>query len=147
MYDGDSCHDVGPNRAGVPGMPARPGRRRTGGDAPRPGFHLCRTSRFLPGLLPPCPFVVTNPSGPPAMRPIPRSRSRAGAAAVEFAVILPLLMLLLLGTWEVARLVQVHAILSNAAREGARVAAQGQIINLTGGYTQIVVSDTNPNNP
>jgi Flp pilus assembly protein TadG len=75
------------------------------------------------------------------------SRSRAGAAAVEFAVVLPLIFLLLVGTWEVARLVQVHAILSNAAREGARVAAQGQIINLTGNYTQIVVSDTDTNNP
>src|SRR3954471_20514720 len=74
-------------------------------------------------------------------------RSRAGAAAVEFAVVLPLIFLLLIGTWEVARLVQVHAILSNAAREGAQIAAQGQIINLTGTYTQIVVADTDTNNP
>jgi Flp pilus assembly protein TadG len=78
---------------------------------------------------------------------LPLRRPRAGAAAVEFAVVLPLIFLLLVGTWEVARLVQVHAILSNAAREGARVAAQGQIINITGTYTQIVVSDTDPNNP
>jgi Flp pilus assembly protein TadG len=81
-------------------------------------------------------------------RPAPRaSRSRPGAAAVEFAVVLPLIFLLLLGTWEVARLVQVHAILSNAVREGSRLAAQGQVINLTGSYTQIVVSDSDPNNP
>ncbi|HEY1377599.1 MAG TPA: TadE family protein [Gemmataceae bacterium] len=75
------------------------------------------------------------------------SRVRPGAAAVEFAVVLPLIFLLLLGTWEVARLVQVHAILSNAVREGARLAAQGQTINLTGAYTQILVSDTDPNTP
>jgi hypothetical protein len=82
------------------------------------------------------------------LRPAPlAARARPGAAAVEFAVVLPLIVLLLLGTWEVARLVQVHAILSNAVREGARLAAQGQIINLTGNYTQIVVSDTDPNNP
>src|SRR3954471_12429644 len=74
-------------------------------------------------------------------------RSRAGAAAVEFAVVLPFIFLLLLGTWEVARLVQVHAILCNAAREGARLAAQGQTINLTGASTQIVVSDADPNTP
>jgi Flp pilus assembly protein TadG len=81
-------------------------------------------------------------------RPVPGpSRTRPGSAAVEFAVVLPLIFLLLVGTWEVARLVQVHAILSNAVREGARIAAQGQVINLTGAYTQIVVSDTDPNNP
>src|SRR3954447_17705169 len=84
----------------------------------------------------------------PLRGPAPRvPSSRAGAAAVEFAVVLPLSFLLLMGTWEVARLVQVHAILSNAAREGARIAAQGQIINLTGAYTQIVVADTDPNTP
>src|SRR3954447_16616528 len=84
----------------------------------------------------------------PLRGPAPRvPSSRAGAAAVEFAVVLPLIFLLLLGTWEVARLVQVHAILSNAAREGARLAAQGQIINLTGVYTQIVVTGADPNSP
>jgi TadE-like protein len=39
------------------------------------------------------------------------------------------------GTWEIARLVQVYQVVANAAREGARIAAQGQIINLTGAYT------------
>src|SRR5207248_2687965 len=77
----------------------------------------------------------------------PRPAPRAAAAAVEFAVVLPLIFLLLLGTWEVARLVQVHAILCNAVREGARLAAQGQVINLTGAYTQIVVADADPNSP
>src|SRR5207248_97455 len=79
------------------------------------------------------------------MRQPPRPAPRAAAAAVEFAVVLPLIFLLLLGTWEVARLVQVHAILCNAVREGARLAAQGQVINLTGAYTQIVVADADPN--
>ncbi len=74
----------------------------------------------------------------------PRPDPRPGVAAVEFAVILPLILLLLLGTWEVGRLVQVYAILYNATREGARVAAQGQIINLTGAYTQIKVSSGSP---
>lgn len=70
---------------------------------------------------------------------------RRGVAAVELAVVSPLLVLLLMGTWEVGRLVQVHQILFNAAREGARVAAQGQIINLTGQYTQINVNTGTPN--
>jgi Flp pilus assembly protein TadG len=81
------------------------------------------------------------------MRLSSRPTARAGVAAVEFAVVLPLIFLLLLGTWEVARLVQVQAILTNAVREGARIAAQGEIINLTGDFTEIVVSDTDPTNP
>jgi len=81
------------------------------------------------------------------MRLSPGPSRRVGAAAVEFAVVLPLIFLLLLGTWEVARLVQVQAILSNAVREAARLAAQGQIINLTGDFTQLVTSGTAPTTP
>jgi Flp pilus assembly protein TadG len=81
------------------------------------------------------------------MRLSPRPSRREGVAAVEFAVVLPLLVMLLLGTWEVARLVQVQAILSNAVREGARLASQGQIINLTGDFTQLVASGTAPATP
>jgi Flp pilus assembly protein TadG len=81
------------------------------------------------------------------MRRSVRLHRRSGAAAVEAAVVLPLLLLLLMGTWEVGRLVQVQAILSNAAREGARIAAQGQIINITGAYKQILVSDSDPSTP
>lgn len=53
------------------------------------------------------------------------SQRRHGAAAVEFAIILPFLLLLLLGIWEVGRIVQVKQIVSNAAREGARAASTG----------------------
>jgi Flp pilus assembly protein TadG len=54
----------------------------------------------------------------------PRSR-RAGIATVEFALVLPLFMTLLLGIWEVGRLVQVSQVLQNAAREAARQASTG----------------------
>jgi len=54
----------------------------------------------------------------------PTSR-RDAVAAVEFAVTLPLLLLLLVGIWEVERIVQVKQIVSNAAREGARAASTG----------------------
>ena len=50
---------------------------------------------------------------------------RAGVATVEFALVLPLLMGLLLGIWEVGRLVQVSQVLANAAREAARQASTG----------------------
>jgi Flp pilus assembly protein TadG len=52
---------------------------------------------------------------------------RHGLAAVELALVLPLLTMFLLGIWEVGRICEVQAILSNAAREGARQAATGQL--------------------
>ena len=52
-----------------------------------------------------------------------------GVAAVEAAVLLPLALLLTLGTWEVGRMVEVSQILNNAAREGGRAASTGQNTN------------------
>lgn len=52
---------------------------------------------------------------------------RRGTATVEAAFCLPVLMILLLGMWEVGRMVQVSQILANAAREGARYAAASNI--------------------
>ncbi len=59
-------------------------------------------------------------------RPAPRpSRLRAGcrkaAAVVEFAVVAPVFFLLIFGMIEYGRMVMVQQILTNAAREGARV--------------------------
>lgn len=73
------------------------------------------------------------------------SKARYGVAAVEFAFVMPILLTLLLGTWEIGRAIQVQQVMVNAAREGARIAAQGQIINLTGTYTQIKVNTGTPN--
>ncbi len=52
---------------------------------------------------------------------------RRGVAAVEMAAITPLLLILILGIWEVSRMVEVQQVLQNAAREGARQAASGRI--------------------
>jgi Flp pilus assembly protein TadG len=70
---------------------------------------------------------------------------RRGAAAVEFAVVLPLLFLLLIGIWELGRIIQVQIIMNNAARDGARLAAQANIVNTTGAYTQISFNTGTPN--
>ncbi len=50
---------------------------------------------------------------------------RRGVAAVEAAVTLPIIVVLLLGMLEVGRLIEVQEILNNAVREGARQAAGG----------------------
>ncbi|NGN83642.1 pilus assembly protein [Arthrobacter silviterrae] len=52
-----------------------------------------------------------------------RSNPERGAAAVEFALLLPVLLLLVLGIMEFGRLYNIQISASNAAREGARYAA------------------------
>ncbi len=49
-------------------------------------------------------------------------RKRRGAAVVEFAVVAPVLILLVFGMIEFGRMVMVQQIITNASREGARVA-------------------------
>jgi Flp pilus assembly protein TadG len=55
-----------------------------------------------------------------------KSRPRRGAAAVEFALLSPLLLVLLLGLWEVGRMVEAQQVINNAAREGARQGSSGK---------------------
>jgi Flp pilus assembly protein TadG len=63
---------------------------------------------------------------------------RQGMAAVEFAVVLPLLFTILFGLWEVGRAVEVQNVICNSAREGARDASMGQV-NLQGVATNLVL--------
>ncbi len=53
------------------------------------------------------------------------SDRRNGAAVVEFAVVLPVIVLLLMGSMEVGRAVMVKHVLEETARAGCRVAAFG----------------------
>lgn len=55
------------------------------------------------------------------------ARKRRGAATVELALVLPLLLALLGGTLEVSRLLEARTLLASAAREGGRQAAAGQL--------------------
>lgn len=52
-----------------------------------------------------------------------KTKGQRGAAAVEFALVLPVLVLLLLGILEFGRLYQVQTTLSQAARVGVRTMA------------------------
>jgi hypothetical protein len=54
-----------------------------------------------------------------------RLRSEAGAELVEFALVLPLLLLVLGGIVDFGMLMQRQQVVTNAAREGARLAAVG----------------------
>jgi hypothetical protein len=52
----------------------------------------------------------------------PCRRNRQGAAVVEFAVVAPVFFLVVLGMIEIGRAIMVEQVLTNASREGARVA-------------------------
>ena len=69
--------------------------------------------------------------------------SRTGVVAVEAAFCLPLLVVLMIGMWEVGRMVEVYQMLANAAREGARYAATGTLndTNVTAAMVQQNVRD------
>ncbi len=54
-------------------------------------------------------------------------RSRRGAAAVELALVLPVLMVILLGMWEIGTVINVRQSLGNAAREAGRQASTGKV--------------------
>lgn len=60
-------------------------------------------------------------------QPMPRC---GGSAAVEFAVILPLLLLLALPLVDIGRAIQVNLVLINLSREGANVASRGGQLNV-----------------
>lgn len=55
-----------------------------------------------------------------------KTRQRSGIAAVEFAIVVPIFFLLVIGMIEVGRAMMVQQILTNASREGARRAVLEQ---------------------
>jgi len=84
-------------------------------------------------------------------------KKRRGAAAVEFAVVAPIFLLLVFGMIEYGRMVMVQQVLTNASREGARCAVldgttHQEVVDtvtqyLTSGSIQganITVTPTNP---
>jgi Flp pilus assembly protein TadG len=55
----------------------------------------------------------------------PRTRRERGAAAVEMAIVMPLLVAMLIGIIDFSRIFNAELQLSQAAREGVRLAALG----------------------
>jgi Flp pilus assembly protein TadG len=53
-----------------------------------------------------------------------RGRGQEGAAAVEFAIILPILLVLTLGALDLGHMYYIDHLITNASREGARYAAK-----------------------
>jgi Flp pilus assembly protein TadG len=77
---------------------------------------------------------------------IRRSPKRRGVAAVEMAVVtVAILLPTIIGLWEVGRLIYVTQVVSHAAREGARLAAQAYTINSNGQVVEIRRASGIPN--
>ena len=75
-------------------------------------------------------------------RPARRAPRDRGAAAVEFALLLPLLMLLVFGIVDFGRALNAQITLTQAAREGARMAALGEANVVSG--TQAAATGLSP---
>jgi Flp pilus assembly protein TadG len=71
--------------------------------------------------------------------------ARRAVAAVEFAFLAPVLVTLLFGLWQIGLIVETMQVMDNAAREGARLAAQAEIINQVGAYTLVHTNTGLPN--
>ncbi len=77
-----------------------------------------------------------------------RSNRVAGQTLVEFALVLPVFVLVLFGVIDGGRLIYTNAALSQAAREGARLAAtEAAYIGLSGPGCVATPSDIGPSNP
>jgi hypothetical protein len=76
-----------------------------------------------------------------------RSRSpRSGVAAVELAIVsVGIIVPVLIGIWETGRIIEVKQLVSTAAREGARLAAQGYVIDNNGQTLQVKATTGSPN--
>ena len=70
---------------------------------------------------------------------MPRKQRDRGAAAVEFALILPILLLLIGGIIDFGNMYFHQIVLSNAARDGARLVAANPVANP--GWTQATIQD------
>jgi Flp pilus assembly protein TadG len=71
------------------------------------------------------PEIIGPGSGITAMNGSKRRGQRNGVAAVEFAFVAPVFFLLVLGLVEMGRMLMIQQSLTNAAREGCRMAVMG----------------------
>ena len=71
----------------------------------------------VPGHESAAASITSGPS-----RPVSHRRSRRGAAIIEFALLAPVLFMLVLGMIEFGRVLMVAQLLTDAAREGGRLA-------------------------
>jgi hypothetical protein len=77
----------------------------------------------------------------PELKALPGSKRR-GVALIEFALILPVLVILVMGTFDIGRLIQTRIIISNVSREGGSVASRQDVIDT--GLTNLLAISGKP---
>jgi Flp pilus assembly protein TadG len=70
-----------------------------------------------------------------------RLRSESGASAVEFALLLPVLMMILFGITEFGLALYRQTILTNASREGARLGIVQSVPAITNGQIDAAINN------
>ena len=101
---------------------------------------FCRVTRMSP-CASTVPLRLKKQAGGAGKSPSTNRRNRSrrrGATLVEFAIVAPLLFLLILGMLELGRMVMVEQFLTHAAREGAR---RGILEQATASDVETVVAD------
>src|SRR5205085_12501863 len=88
-------------------------------------IHLSeRVLRRLAGRLPGTPSMNLRPHRIPVLRGLFHARNKRGIAITEFILIFPVILLLLLGAFDLGMLAQARLIISNFSREGASIASR-----------------------
>ena len=101
---------------------------------------FCRVTRMSP-CASTVPLRLKKQAGGAGKSPSTNRRNRSrrrGATLVEFAIVAPLLFLLVLGMLELGRMVMVEQFLTHAAREGAR---RGILEQSTGPDIETMITD------
>src|SRR5262249_10181929 len=106
---------------GLHDAPDQPGRRRRERDRALHVLAAHATDRWPVRHVPPCRQRARRGPGP--MKPR-RSRGQESQALIEFALISPVLLLLIFGIIDIGRAIFYYDTLNHAAREGARVAVR-----------------------
>ena len=83
-------------------------------------------------------MTAKSPNQKTTLRRAGRPHGRHGVAAVEFAIIAPVFVIMILGIIEFGRAIMVQQILTNASREGARRAI---VEKATASEVKAVVND------
>jgi len=87
---------------------------------------------------------MSDPSSPPTSRVArtgddPRGR---GAALLEFALVLPMVLILLLGTIDFGHLIQTRLIITNVSREGGSIGSRSRAIDPN--FTNLLLASGKP---
>jgi hypothetical protein len=70
--------------------------------------------------------VKVRATGPQQVARVANTNKKVGQSIVEFALVAPIVLLLIFGIIDIARLIQAQVSVDNAAREGLRFAITGQ---------------------